>query len=78
MCSSLASKYREHIIVTVQFDGSWSHLFDPKSMAISVLQRNVTSSRKKTGIILLASSYGHCLLDTGGCLLVIFYLQQKP
>ena len=51
--------------MTVQFDGSWSHLFDRKPMVINVLQHNVTSSRKKTGTILLASSYGNCLLDTG-------------
>jgi hypothetical protein len=78
MCSFLANKYREHIITTVQFDGSWFHHFDPKLMVISVLQHNVTSSKKKTGTVLLASSYGNCLLDTGGCLLVNFYLQQKP
>jgi hypothetical protein len=78
MCSFLVNKYREHIIETVQFDGRWSHLFDPKPMVISALQHNATFSRKKTGTVLSASSYGNCLLDTGGCLLVIFYLQQKP
>ena len=78
MCLFHANKYREHIIVTVQFDGSWSHLSDLKSMVISVLQHNVTSSRQKTGTILLASSYDNCLLDTGGCVLAIFYVQQKP
>jgi hypothetical protein len=78
MCSFLANKYREHIIVTVQFDGSWSHLFDRKPMVINVLQYNITSSRKKTGTILLAGNYGNCLLDTGGCILAIFYLQGKP
>ena len=48
MCSFLANKYREHITVTVQFYGSWSHFLDPKQMVISVLQHNVKSSRKKS------------------------------
>jgi hypothetical protein len=41
--------------VTVQFDGSWSRLFDPKPMVKSVLHHSVTSLRKKTGTVFLAS-----------------------
>jgi len=37
-----------NISLWLQFDGSWSHFLDPKQMVISVLQHNVTSSRKKS------------------------------
>ncbi|GFG39028.1 hypothetical protein Cfor_12825 [Coptotermes formosanus] len=68
MQSLLANKLkRAHVIVTLQFDGSWSCPFDPKMKVKGMVWHNVTSPKKKTGTLLLASKVMETVFwDTGG------------